>query len=269
LYVRGIRSPAWNLQLARRVSEILGGVGLVHVVDRLRDHYGQGLFHAGRTVEASAIADPSAPLVRLGLEPSASDRMVVASLDEDRVQATFVSRLEALFDLRARPEARERVESRILAGDVDALERTRFDADDERPITQIVLADVTDAQLRASGAPIDGWRWRAMPGATADPIIDDPATYDWESWAERTLPGHVLLERDGPLDEALAMDLAGRLGARTFTMALAGGGSGFTTWDSTTGSRAGRGADAFVEAWKRPAGWLEQHAGFVQRTDAP
>lgn len=91
--VRGPRSPSWNNELARRLSQHLGGWATSLVNDRLLDEYGRGYFLDGLVIEA-AVCNRALVVERLGFPPEVPDRAIFDSLDEERNRANFRLALE-------------------------------------------------------------------------------------------------------------------------------------------------------------------------------
>jgi hypothetical protein len=200
-----------------------------------------------------------------------TDVALRAALDEDENFRTFLDRLGALFGEEHRPGPGGLVESRVLEGDAEALEQARFEGVGERPLARVVLAGASEGRFReAFDAPGDGWRWRHVPGTLVDPSLDELAAQDWE-WRPRALPDHVVLEREGPLDEPLLGRLCERLAVPVFAMALPGQGAPFATWQCAPPGPplqgSGVGARACIEAWSGWAACLGVPAGAVTGPD--
>lgn len=95
VHVRGPRSPSWNNELARRLSQHLGGWGAAAVNDRLLDEYGYGYFLDGLVVEAATRLGPRV-IERAGFLPEVPDRVILDSLDEERNGRQFRAALLSL-----------------------------------------------------------------------------------------------------------------------------------------------------------------------------
>lgn len=95
LSVRGPRSPAWNNELARRLSQHLGGWAASCVSDRLLDEHGYGYFLDGLVIETAA-RNAARVVERAGFLREVPDRVIFDSLDEERCLRSFRAALERL-----------------------------------------------------------------------------------------------------------------------------------------------------------------------------
>lgn len=93
--VRGPRSPTWNNELSRRLSQLLGGWAACCVSDRMLDDYGYGYYFDGLTIEAAARSGPRV-VERAGFLLETPDRVLVDLLDEHANRRHFHSAIERL-----------------------------------------------------------------------------------------------------------------------------------------------------------------------------
>jgi hypothetical protein len=250
--VRGPRSPLWQLGLAQRVSQALGGWAVVRVNDRLRDEYGYGVFLCGHPMEGG-VRCWDRVIARFGIDPWMTNAAFYASLDEDANNTRFRALLLRLAgdDRTGPPAGQQRVfflapaaaaaiDDRAGGAIVSACQDREQEIPDPTALPWLVLRGGRPQLVGTLAGLSEQERARAAHdlralGARVEPFDADP-TYSVLS--DGTLdeePTRVLLVfAEAPLPVALILDAVSDLSCPAAFVEL---GSECRAWSRAAGAR--------------------------------
>lgn len=251
LGIRAEPDAPWEPDLVRALSGVLGGYGVAVESWSLRGQYGGAVFYAGHTIELERSDGEHGDLHVGG--PSGPS----GGLDETRANADFVRRWCSLTEgatLDLWPASRGRSRSWIVSRSA-------------RPsISEMLEEERERGWSRAAFGPVEESDFRDALGSLASTHASAGR------WLPRVTPGaevpFVLLDREGPLDQALVSALSQRLQAFVTAVELRGIGLPFRWLEGdgqaveTTGQE--QGADALEQLWNRFSVCLGASPGVVR-----